>query len=188
MNMGSGSEGANTSRLLPWVGWNSSEGSFVVVSSQEYGRRPASAKTSSGDVYVDVTRLWWERFAGSGDWKSAAALAQACTEKRPELPYGWENWAWALHKLGRTREAYRLLAPILKKLKLPGPPSGRAAFCLSCFCAALDKKAEGRRWLNVAFNLAVDKDALKQHAVHEPDLREIWPGMPQFGDAITLFD
>src|SRR5690606_2975079 len=101
--------------------------SFVIVSGEKCGRRAPRREEPPADTYVEITRTWWERLANSGDWKSAAALAKACTEKRPELSYGWENWAWALHKLGRTRQAYSILAPLLKKLKLPGPPSGRAA-------------------------------------------------------------
>lgn len=134
-------------------------------------------------MYVEVTRLWWDRFSASNDWKAAAALGKECTVKRPGLPYGWENWAWALHKLGRTKEAYQVLAPILKKLKLDGPPSGRAAYCLACFCSALGKKAEAMRWLRLALALAADKEIFKDHVVRDPDLRAIWPGMPQFADA-----
>jgi predicted Zn-dependent protease len=138
-------------------------------------------------MYVEVTRLWWDRFAASNDWKAAAALGRECARKRPHLAYGWENWAWALHKLGRTQEARGILAPILKKLKLDGPPSGRAAYCLACFCGALGKKREGSRWLRLALALAADKEVFKDHAVHDPDLREIWPGMPQFSDvALSL--
>lgn len=172
----------NTSRLLPWVGWNSGELSFVLVAADKYGRRSQSKALPAQDMYVEVTRLWWDRFAGMGDWKAAAALARECTEKRPELAYGWENWAWALHKQGQTREAYKLLAPILKKLKLAGPPSGRAAYCLACFCAALGKRREAVRWLRLALAMASDKEVFKDHVIHDPDLREVWPGMPQFAD------
>jgi hypothetical protein len=134
-------------------------------------------------MFVEVTRMWWDKFAAANDWKSAAALGKTCAEKRPELAYGWENWAWALHKTGETIQAYKLLAPILKKLKLAGPPSGRAAYCLACFCGTLGRSREGVRWLNLAHALAKEKDAFKMHAIHEPDLRHIWPGLPQFAEA-----
>lgn len=173
----------NTSRMLPWVGWNSGQLSFVLIPAEKYGRRTSQATGASRDMFVEVTRLWWERFAASGDWVSAAALGKKCAEDRPDLAYGWENWAWALHKLGQTEKAYKTLAPILKKLKVHGPPSGRAAYCLACFCGTLGKNAEGVRWLKLAHAMAVDKDTFRVHAVHDPDLRDIWPGLPRFAEA-----
>ena len=174
---------SDSSQLLPWLGWNTGQMSFVLREQDRIGRRGMRRKPPCEDMFVEVTREWWERFANSNDWKSAAALGKTCAEKRPELAYGWENWAWALHKCGETQKAYAVLAPILKKLKLAGPPSGRAAYCLACFCGTLRKKGEGTRWLRLAYTLAADKDAFRVHAIHEPDLREIWPGLPQLAEA-----
>jgi hypothetical protein len=173
----------NGSKILPWVGWSAGELSFVLQTPDKLGRRTLNPPPKSDDMFVEVTRQWWERFAISNDWRSAAALGKTCTERRPDLAYGWENWAWALHKMGETEKAHKLLAPLLKRLKLPGPPSGRAAYCLACFCGALGKVTEGTRWLRLAYALAADKDAFRTHAIHEPDLREIWPGLPQFSEA-----
>jgi hypothetical protein len=138
---------------------------------------------------MEVTKLWWERFAAANNWASAAELGRVCAQKRACLSYGWENWAWALHKQGKTSEAYKILAPILKKLKLPGPPSGRAAYCLACFCGALDRQKEGERWLRLAYALAADQDAFRHQAILDPDLRSIWPGLPDLNqEALSLLE
>lgn len=172
---------------MPWVGWNTGQLSFVLVPSAKYGRRMIHRPVVARDMYEEVTSLWWDKFAEKGDWASAAALGQACAEKRPDLAFGWENWAWALHKMGQTREAYDVLAPVLKKLKLAGPPSGRAAYCLACFCAALGRVTEGVRWLRLALALAECKDTFKMHVIHDPDLRDIWPSLPQIAEAAASF-
>jgi tetratricopeptide (TPR) repeat protein len=143
----------------------------------------------TSDPFAEVTRIWWERFASLDDWESAARIARVSTERRPQLSRGWEDWAWALHKQGKTRAAYKLLAPLLKKLVLPGPPSGRAAYSLACFCGALKKNKEATRWLQLAYNLSVHRDELRTQALLEPDLREIWPGVPELSfDACNVLE
>lgn len=168
-----------SNRLLPWVGWNTGEVSVLLLPQAEPTRPRMYRSVVTGDPFAEVTRLWWERFATQGNWKSAAEIARVSTKHRPKLSRGWEDWAWALHKQGKTREAYKLLAPILKKLILPGPPSGRAAYSLACFCGALGKLKEGTRWLQLAYKLCQNRDDLRTQALLEPDLREIWPGVPE---------
>ena len=92
-------------------------------------------------------------------------------------------------KQGQTRKAYKLLAPLLKKLVLPAPPSGRAAYSLGCFCGALGKTKEGIRWLKLAYNMSLDKDDLRTQALLEPDLRDIWPSVAEFSlDAYSVLE
>lgn len=176
-------------RLLPWVGWNSGQISVLLLPRAEYARARAVRTVATNDPFAEVTRLWWERFASLNDWRSAAKIARVSTERRPQLYRGWEDLAWALHKQGETRQAYRLLAPLLKKLVLPGPPSGRAAYSLACFCGALGKTKEGIRWLKLAYNMSVHKDDIRTQALLEPDLREIWPSLPDFSfDACSVLE
>jgi|SRR3954464_10646176 len=171
------------------MGWNTGRNPVLLLPETMFSRLASQREAGSGDSFVDVTREWWERFAGSENWKRAAELGKICAEKRAHLHYGWENWAWGLHKLGRTEEAYKTLAPLLKGLKLPGPPSGRAAYCLACFCGVLGRVKEGTRWLRLACTMAADLDAFRVHAILEPDLREIWPGIPQLNqEAISILE
>jgi hypothetical protein len=126
------------------------------------------------DVYVDVTQAAWERLVGEENWTAAAEVGRLSSLKRPKLYYGGENWAWALHKQGRPEEAYDLLAPMMRELRLAGPPSGRSAWCLACFCAVLGKRNEAKRWLRLAATMARDEDAFHSHTLREPDLQELW--------------
>lgn len=168
-----------SNRLLPWVGWNTGQISVLLLPQDEYSRGRTYHPVATLDPFKEVTRLWWERFAAAEDWRSAVAIARVSAERRPKLAYGWENWAWALHKQGETLKAYKLLAPLLKKLALPGPPSGRAAYSLACFCGALGKQKEGTRWLRLAHRLSLNKEDLRMQALLDPDLREIWPGVAE---------
>lgn len=176
-------------RLLPWVGWNTGQISVLLIPQSVPPGRRVLRTVETNDPFVEVTRLWWERFASLEDWQSAAKIARVSTERRPQLWRGWEDWAWALHRQGRTRDAYKLLTPLLKKLVLPGPPSGRAAYSLACFCGALGKVKEGTRWLRLAYNMSRQKDDFRTQTLLEPDLREIWPGLAELSlDACSVLE
>jgi len=141
--------------------------------------RDLKPTTNPPDAFVEVTQAAWDNFASRGNWSAAAELAEHCATRRPTLYYGWENWAWALHKQGQTREAYELLLPLLRNLKFPGAPSGRAAWCLACFCAALGQETEAKRWLRLASVLAQDKSIFHFHTLREPDLQSLWTRMAE---------
>lgn len=130
---------------------------------------------STSDRFMELAKAWWDKLASREDWRAAGELGEFCTAVCPNESFGWENWAWALHKQGRTEQAYKVLAPILRQLRVAGPPSGRAAYCLACFCAALGKTEEGCRWLRLASLRAVDKEGFRFHVLGEPDLEGFWP-------------
>jgi hypothetical protein len=177
------------SRLLPWVGWNSGQISVLLLPPDEYSRGRTYRTVTTTDPFFEVTRIWWERFAALGEWNSAARIARVTTERRPNLWRGWEDLAWALFKQGKTRQAYKLLAPKLRKLELPGPPSGRAAYSLACFCGSLGRVKEGTRWLRLAYNLCHQQDNFRLQALTDPDLREIWPAVSELSlDACSVLE
>lgn len=128
---------------------------------------------------MDAAKGWWDQLAADRDWSTAAEVARLCTRRFPKDYFGWENWAWAVHKRGDTQQAYALLAPIMKGLKLPGPPSGRAAYCLACFCSVLGRLEEGRGWLRLALLRYPDRAGFRQYAVQEPDLEPLWPALAE---------
>src|SRR5204863_9094662 len=136
-------------------------------------KRPRLTPTEI-DPFVEITQLSWEDFVSAGKWTAAAEIGEISARKRPHLYYGWENWAWALHKLGSTQAAYDLLAPHIKGLRPKGPPSGRAAWCLACSCLGLGRTHGARRWLKLAGALARDKSLFHFHTLREPDLQALW--------------
>ncbi len=178
-----------SNRLLPWVGWKTGEISFLLLRRNNLHRPLTQRTVTTTDPFVEVTKLWWERFAAQEEWRSAAELGKICTKRRPALAYGYENWAWGLHKMGETEQAYKVLAPLMKKLKLPGPPSGRSAYSLACFCGVLGRTKEATRWLNLAFVLAEDKDVFRHHTLREPELRDVWPAIPELAhEALSVLE
>src|SRR5688572_14390948 len=174
---------------MPWVGWDTGELSLLLVPEDGFVRGRSFRPVVTTDPFAEMAKSLWERFATAGDWTRAAAIGKVAAERRADQAYGWENWAWALYKQGNSLAAYKVLAPLLKKLKLPGPPSGRAAYSLACFCGALNRSREGARWLRLAYSLCQEKDQFRVHALLEPDLREIWPSLPELSiDAYSVLE
>ena len=116
--------------------------------------------------------LWkeWEKEMQNENWDGAIQTARRSTKQFPKEYFGWENLAWGLHRAGRTRAAYRILAPLLKGLKLPPSPSGRAAYFLACFSSMLGKGRESERWFRLALALAVDPKKLVLDAMLQAEL------------------
>lgn len=137
-------------------------------------RFPKTGEQSAAERFSLLAKNWWEELASRQDWMAAAELGEMSATLCPSEAFGYENWAWALHKQGRTAEAYKLLGPLLRQLKLPGPPSGRAAYCLACFAAVLGKRKEARRWLRLASARALNKQAFREHVLREPELKAFW--------------
>jgi hypothetical protein len=53
----------------------------------------------------------------------------------------------------------------------------------------LNRNSEGTRWLRLACAMAADKDAFRIQALLEPELRQIWPGIPELStEAISILE
>ena len=76
--------------------------------------------------------------------------------------------ARALHRLGRSAEAYELLKPVCDAFPgESGPP-----YNLACICCALDRVEEAREWLAKA--LEIGGKELKLRALEDEELAAIW--------------
>jgi hypothetical protein len=60
---------------------------------------------------------------------------------------------------------------------VPGPPSGRAAYCLACFCARLGRLTEGAKWLRLALIQAQDRAGFREYAFQDLDLEPLWSAL-----------
>ena len=87
----------------------------------------------------------------------------------PHEPSGWLFAAEALHEMGRTNEAYDLLA--VAKVKLQG--KAMVFFTLAQLAMLLRSETEARDLLQVAFGMG-DGDELKAKAMADPELRNLW--------------
>jgi Flp pilus assembly protein TadD len=89
-------------------------------------------------------------------------------ESAPEEAVGWIHRSFALHEMGRTREAYDELRPgleIFEKEQL-------IWYNMACYACCLDEKVEARTLLNRAIELG--GDGVRTQALNDSDLRGVW--------------
>jgi predicted Zn-dependent protease len=119
-------------------------------------------------VHPEVLRVRYQLQAAVRDWRLAADTAQQLRERAPGRSFGWIQLAYALHELKKTREAYDVLLPALKRF----PREYIIPYNLACYSCQLDRLPEARSWLRAAVALAGIK-AIRKLADEDPDLKPL---------------
>lgn len=119
-------------------------------------------------VHPAVLTVRWEIYARAKQWEAAVDLGRALTQIVPDTPIGWINYAFALHELKRTKEAWETLLPVGGKFRT----SPNVPYNLACYAAQLGHLREAEDWLKKAF--AVGGRTYKLLALEEADLKAVW--------------
>ncbi len=111
----------------------------------------------------------------------ALAVAEGLIALTPEDKWGWLYRSHALHWLGRSTEAYDLLAP--KRANFP--ESYELPYDLACYCAQTGRIDEARTWLGQAFQLGDKPSVIRMMALDDVDLKPLWEDIKRgaFGKA-----
>jgi tetratricopeptide (TPR) repeat protein len=123
---------------------------------------------SSQALHPDVLRVRYQLQAAVKDWRLAIDTAQLLCERTPGRSFGWVQLAYALHELKRTREAYDVLLPTVKRF----PKEYLIRYNLACYSCQLDRLPEARTWLREAIAIAGVK-TIRQLADTDPDLKPL---------------
>ncbi|MGD0351643.1 MAG: tetratricopeptide repeat protein [Verrucomicrobiota bacterium] len=120
-------------------------------------------------AHPDVLLVRWHVYATAKKWEMAADIARAISEQLPENPFGWVHWAFSLHELKRTKEAWDVLVPVVDKF----PDEYIIRYNLACYACQLGNLKEALQWLKKAIDLAGKKD-IRTMALDDPDLQPLW--------------
>lgn len=101
-------------------------------------------------------------------WDEAYELGKDCLFIEPDGLNGPVLLARALHRLGRSAEAYDTLEPVCDAF----PGESGPAYCLACICCALGRVEEARQWLARA--LEIGGKELKLRALEDEELAALW--------------
>jgi tetratricopeptide (TPR) repeat protein len=112
--------------------------------------------------------LRYQCMAAAGNWEEAIALARVMQQLLPGSIWGGYHMAQALHKSGRTLEAYGTMREMIDTF----PGEWVIYFALTRYCCGLGRTGEALRWFDQALDLA-DKNDLKRLAMVDPDLQPI---------------
>lgn len=120
-------------------------------------------------AHPHVLEMQWKVYAEAKQWKLAAETARALANVLPDHPYGWIHWAFSLHELKRTQEAWDVLLPITDKF----PDDCTIAYNLACYACQLGNSKASLQWLGRALKLG-GKKAVRTMALADADLKPLW--------------
>jgi len=115
-----------------------------------------------------VLEIRYKIFAKAKRWEGAVEIARTLMEMLPDKSWGFIHYAFSLHELKRTREAYGVLIPVVDKFSEP-----TIRYNLACYSCQLGNAKEAMQWLEKAIDLA-GKEDIRQLALDDPDLEPLW--------------
>jgi len=119
-------------------------------------------------AHPDVLELRWDIYAKAKKWNACLDIAKAITELAPNRPFGWIHVSYALHELGRTKEACENLIAVADKFpKLP-----TILYNLACYSCRLGHLEDARKLLEKAFKYGDAETKLM--ALEDRDLEALW--------------
>ncbi len=120
-------------------------------------------------AHPDVLEVRWAVYAAAKRWEPAVEVARAISKLRSASPFGWIHWAYSLHELKRTKEAYDIVNSVVAKF----PDEYLMRYNLACYSCQLGNLQEAKLWLKKAIDLAGKKD-IRIMALDDPDLEALW--------------
>jgi tetratricopeptide (TPR) repeat protein len=123
----------------------------------------------SSKTHPHALELSWRIFAATHDWQQSVDVAAELARQAPDNALSWIHWAYSLHELKRTQEAWDILAPVADRF----PDEFLIRYNLACYACQLGRREEARRWLKAAIKLVGVKPILNL-AADDPDLKPIW--------------
>lgn len=126
--------------------------------------------SSKASLDPEVLELRWHIYSELKQWELALKEAEKLIETAPENPSGWINRSYALHEMKQTKQAYDLLLPAADKF----PQISIIPYNLSCYSCQLGRIDEAIGWFKKALNIAANKEEIKEMALSDNDLKQLW--------------
>lgn len=126
-----------------------------------------------GRRHPAVLQLRWEITSALPDWEMALGVAREQIQTLPTEHSGYLNQAYALRRVrgGGVEKARNALLPAARLF----PDNELVAYNLACYTALLGQLEEAAQWLLKALKVSKDAAALTRVALHDDDLRALWP-------------
>ena len=116
-----------------------------------------------------VLCLRYDIYAKAERWEMASELARNLSIAMPDDALGWIHWAYSLHELKRTKEAYDVANSVAAKF----PDNSTLCYNLACYACQLGNLQEAMEWLKRAIALE-GKNEIRLMALDDADLEPLW--------------
>ncbi len=121
-----------------------------------------------------ILEFEWRLLAAEKRWLDAVESGERLLLVCPDDANAWVHRSYALHELQRTREAFDLLLPAVRRF----PKEIIIPYNLACYTCQLGDLAAARRWFEQSLALgdsAPEKLQRLHAALEDPDLQPLWP-------------
>jgi predicted Zn-dependent protease len=125
--------------------------------------------SADGKSHPLVLEVRYKICGASGQWAEAAEAAETIRRRLPGQPWGHFHLAYALHEMGRTREACQTLQLVVDQF----PGDWMMRFNLACYACRLGNLKEAMSWLAKAMALTERKE-IRSMALEDKDLEPLW--------------
>jgi tetratricopeptide (TPR) repeat protein len=119
-------------------------------------------------IHPLMLEMRWKVYSKRGKWELAAEIARALTEVLPDSSWGYIHYAYSLHELKRSKEAWGVLIPVVDKFT-----DFIIRYNLACYACQLGNLDESMQWLEKAVELSGRKE-IRLMALEDPDLKPLW--------------
>lgn len=141
---------------------------WLELGSSVEARQELALVTDAHRAHPDTLEVWWKIFAEEKNWPDALTAAEKIAATAPERVSGWIDQSYALHELGRTREAATRLAAVVEQF----PDHYVIPYNLACYECRLGQREESLRWLRLAVQ-AADAKTIRALAEGDADLEPL---------------
>ena len=130
-----------------------------------------------------VLGVEWRLLSHEQRWAEAVTAAESQLAATPDDPEPWIHRSFALHELGRTREALDLLQPAAECF----PKETTVPYNLACYTCQLGDLPGALQWFARALALGespVEKVLRLRAALQDADLQPLWPEFRQLVETL----
>jgi predicted Zn-dependent protease len=125
-------------------------------------------------LHPEVLNVRWQILSREEDWANCLVIAGAITRLLPASPVGWIHFAYTLHELGRTQEAWDSLTVVADKF----PEDSTIFYNRACYACCLGNMSDAQELLRCAMKLG-DAEEMKRMALLDQDLQPLWEKIGQ---------
>lgn len=119
-------------------------------------------------LHPDVLEVEWHICFKENQWSACLEIGARLVIVAPDRPDSWIHYSYALHCLGRSREAADILGGVAERFS----NIWQVSYNLSCYCSVLARFDDARRWFNKA--LSIDDKSAQTACLNDPDLQPLW--------------
>jgi hypothetical protein len=124
--------------------------------------------SSETRLHPDVLEIQWHICARQNQWAACVVIGSILVSVAPERSDSWIHHTFALHSMGRTKEALDILVPVAVRFF----NVWHVPYNLSCYCTAIGRFDDAQGWLKIA--LSIDEKSAQKACLEDPDLQPLW--------------